>query len=170
MTAVLRHLSTLAVAAVLVAAPSVVKAQIIGRATTTMPVSVQPLSGCEVSATPMVFVMLPPYTNQQVQSSATISVRCTPQTNFTIDIDNGLYPQGGGKRRMFNPSSGDYFTYDIYKDVPRTDRWGTGNPKNYSGNSGSSGVVDLTVYGLTESATKLTAGNYSDTLTITVTF
>ena len=112
---------------------------------------------------------VPPYTNTKADATATITVQCTPNIDYTIDIDRGLY-NNGINRRMYNASANNYFDYDVYKDPPRSQVWGTGQTQNLPGNSGITGVVNYTVYGRTEQINRLKAGSYSDTLTITVTF
>ncbi len=140
-----------------------------GRATNTIRVGVRPLNGCRVSATPMVFIVVPPYTNTKADATATITVNCTPNIDFNIDIDRGLY-NNGINRRMYNATANKYFDYDVYKNPPRSQVWGTGQTQNLAGNSGQTGFVDYTVYGRTEQINRLEAGSYRDTLTITVTF
>jgi len=140
-----------------------------GQATNTMRVGVRPLAGCRVFATPMVFVVVPPYTNVKADATATINVQCTPNTAYTIEINRGLH-NNGINRRMHNPTANDYFQYDVYKDPPRSSVWGTGQAQNVTGNSGATGVNVWTVYGRTEQINRLKAGSYRDTLTITVTF
>ena len=140
-----------------------------GRATNSMRVAVRPLNGCRVSATPMVFIVVPPYANTRADATATITVNCTPNIDFNIDIDRGLY-SNGINRRMHNATGNDYFGYDVYKDPPRSQVWGTGRTQNLAGNSGTTGYALYTVYGRTEQVSRLKAGSYRDTLTITVTF
>lgn len=139
-----------------------------GKATYTMPVRATVINGCTVSALPLVF-MVPVPTNLNVDSSTTVTVACTPNIPFTVDIDTGLYANGIN-RRVFNAAASAYINYDVYRDPPRSQVWGTGGAKNVTGNSGITGVVVLPVYGRLASSTKLKAGNYSDTLTVTISF
>src|SRR5689334_8322752 len=94
-----------------------------GRATNQIAVSVRPISGCTVSAAPLIF-LIPVPTNTNVDSTSTIQVKCAPNTAFTIDIDGGLYAQGIN-RRVFNAPNNAYINYDVYKDPPRSAVWGT---------------------------------------------
>ncbi|MCA1660999.1 MAG: spore coat U domain-containing protein [Novosphingobium sp.] len=139
-----------------------------GRATYQIPVSVNPVASCTVSAAPLIF-MIPVPINGSVDSSTTITVKCPPNTPYTVDIDRGLYPQGIN-RRAYNVDANAYVTYDVYKDPPRSQVWGTGGTKVVAGNSGTSGTVEMTVYGRVSSSKSLKAGGYRDTLTITLAF
>ena len=139
-----------------------------GRATNQFKVSVRPTGNCTVSAAPLIF-MIPAPTNTNVDSTTTITVKCPPNTAFTIDIDTGLHANGIN-RRVYNASNNAYINYDVYKDPPRSAVWGTGGAKNYAGNSGLLGIALVPVYGRVASVKTLQAGGYNDTLTVTVTF
>ena len=139
-----------------------------GRATNQFRVSVNPISSCTVSATPLIF-LIPVPTNINVDSTSTISVKCPPNTAFTIDIDTGLY-SNGINRRVYNAGYNAYINYDVYKDPPRSAVWGTGGARNVAGNSGVTGIVLRTVYGRVASVKTLKSGSYNDTLTVTITF
>ncbi|MDP3675171.1 MAG: spore coat U domain-containing protein [Novosphingobium sp.] len=139
-----------------------------GRATSQIAVSVRPISSCTVVASPLIF-MIPVPTNTNVDSTSSISIKCPPNTAFTVDIDTGLYPNGIN-RRVFNAAANAYINYDVYKDPPRSAVWGTGGARNVGGNSGLTGISLMTVYGRVASVKTLKAGGYNDTLTVTVTF
>ena len=155
---------TMAGACALVASPCAAA----GRATNQFQASVSPISSCTVSAAPLAF-FIPVPTNLNVDSTTTITVKCPPQTAFTVDIDTGLY-SNGINRRVFNAGYNAYINYDVYKDPPRSAVWGTGGAKNVAGNSGLTGVSVMTVYGRVAAVKSLQSGSYNDTLTVTVTF
>jgi len=151
------------VAALLAAAPASA-----GRATYTMPATATIVNGCTLEALPLIF-NVPTPTNANVDSSTSVTVTCTPNIAFTLDIDTGLYGNGIN-RRVYNATANAYINYDVYKDPPRSQVWGTGGAKNVSGNSGVTGIVVVPVYGRLASSAKLKAGNYNDTLTVTISF
>lgn len=139
-----------------------------GKTTYSMPVSASVINGCTISALPLVF-MVPVPTNLNVDSTSTLTVRCSPNIPFTIDIDTGLYANGIN-RRVRNASVNAFINYDVYRDPPRSQVWGTGQAKNVSGNSGPTGRVTVPVYGRLASSANLKAGAYTDTLTVTISF
>ena len=142
-----------------------------GKATYTMPVQVNVTNACTVSAVPLIFTIAVP-ANADVDRTTTITVQCPPNIPYTIDIDEGLWPQGGSgaKRRVKHQTINDYMTYDVYKDPPRSQVWGKGNLKQVNGNSGLSGTVIYTVFGRLNGKTTMRAGRYSDLLTVTVNY
>lgn len=139
-----------------------------GKATYTMPVSINVVAGCTVSAAPLIF-MMPLPANTTYDSTSTITVVCTRNLPYTIDLDNGLYPQGNN-RQVFNAGANAYLRYDVYKDPPRSQVWGRGNTRNLAGNSGPTGRVVYPVYGRLTGRSGAPAGNYQDTITVTVNF
>lgn len=139
-----------------------------GRATVQIRASVNPIGGCTVAATPLIF-LIPVPTNTNVDSTSSITIKCAPNTAFTVDIDRGLYPNGIN-RRVFNAAANAYINYDVYKDPPRSAVWGTGGARNVAGNTGLTGTSLMTVYGRVASVKTLKAGGYNDTLTVTITF
>lgn len=104
-----------------------------------------------------------------LSATVTITIKCTPNTNFTIDIDKGLNPQGAN-RRMRSVVTNGYITYDVYRDSPRSNTWGTGQLKNVAGNSGTGAPLDILVYGRVPKNQVIGSGDYKDTLAVTLNF
>lgn len=139
-----------------------------GKATYTMPVSVNVVAGCTVSAAPLVFLMPVP-ANTTFDSTSSITVKCTPNMAYTIDLDTGLNAQGSN-RRVRNAAANAFLTYDIYKDPPRSQIWGRGNTRQVNGSSGPTGTVVYPVYGRLNARASMRAGAYRDSVVIEVTF
>ncbi len=128
------------------------------------------ISGCTVAATPLSWTVLVP-TNSDIDNTATVTVRCNPNTAFTVDINTGLNsPGGSGQRRVRNVTLNAFIKYEVYRNAARSQVWGTGAGQNYSGNSGATGTVVIPAYGRLNSVNSLRAGGYTDTLTVTVNF
>lgn len=125
------------------------------------------VSGCTVSAAPLIFIVPKP-TNVNVDSTTTLTVKCTPLTTFTVDVDTGLWSNGINRR--VKSVAGDFLQYDVYKDPPRSQVWGTGPAKNYTASSGLTGLIVLPVYGRLNATSNMKAGAYSDQLTVTITY
>src|SRR5688572_7155261 len=106
-----------------------------------MPVSVTVFSGCSLRARPLMFVLPAVVSNNPLDATTTVTVKCTPNTDFTVDIDNGLH-NNGINRRMRSAALNAFVAYDVYRDAPRTNVWGTGQLKNVTGNSGGGTPLD----------------------------
>lgn len=166
MTRGLRRTSIAALAAtfLVVGTPAIAR-----QTTNTLEARVTVFTGCSVVTRPMTFVVSNLTVNAAVDTTTTLTIKCTPNTNFTVDIDKGLYPNGIN-RRMYSPAANAYVTYDVYRDVPRTNVWGTGQLKNVTGNSGTGAPVTLTLFGRIPASGKIKAGDYADRLVVTVTY
>ena len=167
MTRALRRLAAVAISGGLLASGSPALA---GQATNTVPASLTVFQGCTLRTSDLLFVAPNPIIGLNIDASTTLTVKCTPNTAYTIDIDDGLQPQGNNKRRM-KSAGGATIGYNIYFNAARTAVWGKGSGKNYAGNSGSSGAAQsIPVYGRVNIAALIPAGGYKDTLTVTLNF
>ena len=98
------------------------------------------------------------------QTSA-ISTTCTYRTAWQIGLDNGQH----GLRRM--TGVGSYaVNYELYRDSNHTLRWGNTLNTDTLAGSGTSTAQTVPVYGRVPPQTPVAAGNYSDIITVTVTF
>jgi spore coat protein U-like protein len=140
-----------------------------GQNTNTLAVVVRVVTGCSLQTFPLTFDASTIVGNNPIDATTHVVVKCTPNTNYTIDIDKGLYANGIN-RRMFSASTNSYVAYDVYRDSPRTSVWGTGQLKNVSGNSGTGLPLDILIYGRVPNTGKINAGDYKDTLIVTLNF
>lgn len=142
-----------------------------GTATNNMPVSVNVLNSCTVSATPMAFGSPTAIGGVDIDTTSTVSLVCTNGANYDVALDRGLNASGT-QRRMSNGAATPVFVnYGVFKDAARTTDWGAGVGATQAGNAGASGLVSLTAYGrIPASAASVGAGTYTDTVTVTVTF
>ena len=157
------RLSVFAVTATLFAAPAHA-----GQMTYNMPVQAQVISGCTIATLPLIF-NVPAPVNANVDSTSTLTVACTPNTPFIIEMNYGLHANGIN-RRVRNAAANAYMRYFIYRNAARSQAWGLGPSRDMVGNSGPTGHVVYTVYGRLQSTTSIAAGSYQDTVTVTITF
>jgi spore coat protein U-like protein len=142
-----------------------------GQATNTLPVRVQVYTGCSLVTRPLTFDATGIVGTNPIDATTTITVRCTPNTDFDVDIDTGLYANGASaNRRMFSASTNSYVSYDVFRDSPRSNVWGRGKTRNVAGNSGSGAPLDIVLYGRVQNTGKIVAGDYKDTLLVTLNF
>jgi spore coat protein U-like protein len=112
-----------------------------------------------------------------IDSTATIAVKCTNTTPFSIGMNNGANASGSQNRLRLGATS-NYINYGLYTDSARSHAWVT-TTSTTSCTSGTSTCVlgtgtglnqNTTVYGRVPSQTAPSSGTFTDTVIITVTF
>lgn len=105
-----------------------------------------------------------------IEATGTLSVLCTLGTPFEIALDSGENGADVSSRAMSN-DDGVLVPYQLYQDTARTVIWGdTAGTDTFEVPDGGTGEAEsYTVYGLVPSA-NFPAGDYSDTVTVTVTW
>ncbi|MDN3646902.1 spore coat U domain-containing protein [Pontixanthobacter aestiaquae] len=129
------------------------------------------VDSCTVTASPMAFGTLTTLGTANIDSSASIALACTPDAAYDVSLDLGLNAGAGTQRELVNGAdTTQRIPYDVYQDAARTASWGTGTGNTVAGTA-TGGVATLTAYGrIPASASAVTAGSYSDSVTVTVTF
>lgn len=126
------------------------------------------VDGCTLSTTDVTFGIVMG-TAGSIRAAGAVDVQCTPDLDFAISIDRGLYAIGNG-RRMRNPATGDTMAYELYSDAGHTRRWAHQRPRRVLGNSGATGLVTYPVYGELRFDGMADPGRYEDTVTVTIEF
>lgn len=136
----------------------------------TMLVGATILEACTIVAGPMAFgdVSL---SGSDVDSTATLTLACTPNADFDILMNDGAHADSG-QRRMTSVLTGEFVPYDIYLDSGRSERWGnTVGTDTLAGSANLLGVATYTAYGrIASDADSVEAGVYSDSVIVTVSF
>ena len=134
--------------------------------TSTFQVTATVASSCTVTATSLAFGN---YTLAQLDGSSTITATCTNGTTYTIGLDAGSFAGATtSTRRMTGPSAAG-LSYSLFSDSGRTTNWGNVAGSWVSG-TGTGAAQVLTVYGRIPANQTALIGNYTDTVTVTVTF
>jgi spore coat protein U-like protein len=146
-----------------------------GTTTTTFPVTATVATNCLVSATALGFGT---YTQGagNVNQTSTVNVNCSLGTGFNVGLNAGSTPAATvTTRKMLNGAN--QLAYTLYSDAARSVNWGntvgTNTVPGTGAGFGAGNVVALTVYGqVPDSAANqgVPAGNYTDTVLVTVTF
>lgn len=129
------------------------------------------IDSCTVTASPMAFGTLTGLGSSNIDSSATIALACTPDAAYEVSLDLGINAGAGTQRELVNGADATQrIPYDVYSDAARTSAWGTGAGNTVTGTA-TGGVATLTAFGrIPTSATAVSAGAYSDSVTVTVEF
>lgn len=105
-----------------------------------------------------------------INSQGTISIRCPLETNWILSLDQGLHRQGG-TRNMIH-SQGNSIAYQLFRDAARTQPWGSiGEGMIVSGTGqGFNNAIQIPVYGRVQVQPINRSGEYTDTVTVTLTY
>jgi len=127
---------------------------------------------CTVSATTLDFGSAGNIATTAVMASSTITVNCTPGINYSVALNAG---QGSGatmaQRRLTRTGGTETLRYGLYRDNARTQLWGDGSAgSSTAAGTGNGNYTSLTVYGTLPVQTVPPPGQYSDTVTVTLTY
>jgi len=141
-----------------------------GTATTTMGVKIVIPNACDsvVAATDMDFGTPTGPLTAAIDKTSTITVTCTKDAAFHIGLDGGS--ANDINARVMSDGNGNTVGYQLYTDSGRTDVWGNTVGTDAMAETGTGTSQDITVYGEVPAQNTPPAGNYSDTVAVTVTF
>tara|TARA_B110000908_G_scaffold166716_1_gene218345 strand:+ start:522 stop:1058 length:537 start_codon:yes stop_codon:yes gene_type:complete len=135
-------------------------------------------TSCSVNAPTMTFLSYDG--SALVGATADILSTCTLGGAVVITLDDGLHPAAGDEatnpnRQMKRAGvegagvAADFLLYNLYTDSGKLTEWGTGESNDLNIN-GTGAVATTTVHGTMAASQAVTAGSYSDTVKITLTF
>jgi spore coat protein U-like protein len=118
---------------------------------------------CAVQSAGLVFGAYDSLSPAPLDGVGDINVDCDVETSFTVGLAGG---SASNERQMKGGASG--LAYNLYTDASRTLVWGDGVVANAVSATGTS--VDLPVYGRIAPHQNVPAGEYVDTIVITVSY
>jgi spore coat protein U-like protein len=135
-------------------------------ATSTFSVTSVVSSVCTIASTNLSFGT---YTLVQLDGTSTVTVTCSAGTNFKVGLNAGT---GSGAtvsaRKMTSGSNS--LNYGMYRDSNRSLNWGNTPGTDTVNGTGTGSAQAFTLYGRIPANQSSPVGNYSDTITATVTF
>ncbi|MDQ7968211.1 MAG: spore coat U domain-containing protein [Oxalicibacterium faecigallinarum] len=143
-------------------------------ASTTFQVTATILSSCTVAGTTLNFGsnIDPIAASVPLDSTSTLTVTCSNTTPYTVALSAGSNAGGATNftsRAIKNGSS--TLGYQLYTDSSRTTVWGNGTSSSSTvPGTGSGSNQTLSIYGRLPSLTGAVPGNYTDTVTVTITY
>ena len=161
-----RFLNSLMVFGVIMASGAEAQA---ATATGSLAVSSVTVNACIVVATPLLFGTINLIGASPNDSTALVTVTCTPGTAFNVGLDNGA--NFATTRRMKSATLAAYVAYGLFSDTGHATPWGAVIGTNTV--TGTAVVLPtvLTVYGrIPGGTTPVAADTYLDTVTVTVTY
>lgn len=117
-----------------------------------------------------------PYTGTQVDGTGTIAVTCGNGQTASLGLNQGTHASAGSTaenplRRMEKLASpGNFLSYQLYRDLPRTQVWGDVGTVNVQPITGTGASVVFGVFGRIPTGQNPVAGTYLDVVQVTVQF
>ena len=103
--------------------------------------------------------------SQAVTSSTTVALSCPLNTSWKVNLDQGMNYDGATRRMR---KGADYIAYELYRDAQYSQLW---NNSGASQGTGNNGTQTINIYGKAgPSLTAVPAGEYQDTITVTLTY
>jgi spore coat protein U-like protein len=137
-------------------------------ATTTFVVKATVNAVCSVTATDLNFGVYNAQAGSAATSTTVVKATCTPGTTYNVALNAGgagnIY---AGRQMTSGPNK---LNYQLYRNAARSDIWGNTIGTDTVTGSGSGLAVDHTVYGSLAAAQVVPAGNYQDTITVTISY
>lgn len=159
----------------IVAAAALTAAQpaLAATAGSTLDVSATVTANCVVSTTALAFGNVDVTGGSNVDGTGGLSVTCTKDTGWTATADEGGSTGATLATRKLTDGT-NFLNYALYTDSARTTVWGDGTTAGADGTFtgiGTGSAQASTIYGRIPSGqTSLPAGDYSDTVNVTVTY
>lgn len=124
---------------------------------------------CTITADDLQFPVISGFLTSATDQNSALHLQCVSGTQYKVGLDNGINASGS-TRRMAGPS-GHTIAYELYRDPARTARWGNSVGVDTVNNTASGNPETLTIYGrVPAQAATPSAGDYSDTVTVTITY
>ncbi len=123
---------------------------------------------CNISATTLNFGNVG-LLSATTPGTSTVSVQCSNGSAYNVGLNAGL--NGGGNintRKMVLGAN--FVSYQLYSNSGRTTVWGNTIGTNTVTGTGIGSVQNITVYGSVPAQTTPSAGVYTDTIVVTVTY
>lgn len=129
-----------------------------------------PAQNCSADVTPMIFGGVDAISGAAVDSLADLSIDCDAQTAYLVRIDGGQNSVGGfSARRMRHFDDASFMEYNLFLDSSRALIWGDGTGGSHVASGVNPGVrQSIAVYGKILGGQNLSAGQYSDSVTVII--
>lgn len=123
---------------------------------------------CNIAASSLNFGV---YAGALLNSTSTISITCTTKTTYDVGLDAGISSGATVTNRSMTGPNSYLLGYNLFRDSNYTLNWGNTAGSDTVSGTGTGIVQSLTVYGQVPAGqTGQPPGNYSDTITATITY
>lgn len=104
-----------------------------------------------------------------VDAASTVSVLCTNGTPYVVSLNGGNANASDPTQRKMSKGA-EQITYGIYRNVARSQPWGSNSAVNTAGGTGSGLQQNIPAYGRVPAQATPSPGVYTDTIVVTVSY
>jgi spore coat protein U-like protein len=125
---------------------------------------------CQVSTFSLNFGNYDTLSGAPLDATGKVGVTCDAGLPFTVKLDQGKKTGGSFQSRALRDTGGSgSLRFNFYRDSARQEIWGdgTGNTFVVTG-TGTGSEIPLTVYGRIPAGQKVSVGDYSDLINVTL--
>lgn len=105
-----------------------------------------------------------------IDNTSTVVVRCTNGTSYNLGLNAGGGAGASVTTRYMTGPNAEKVAYKLFTDGARTSIWGNTIGVDTKADNGTGADQSFTVYGRVPTQTTPTPGNYSDLVTLTMTY
>jgi spore coat protein U-like protein len=155
----------------LAALPATPRAQAILTTTAAMPVRIELVGFCSVSASDLDFGAYASNSQTPAHGQTAIQLTCSGGTVAELSLDAGTGPGANTSRRRMEQDAGKArLDYDLFQDAARTIHWGDRSGVDTLEVQATGAPQTLPVYGQIPAGQRALDGIYSDMITVRVLF
>ena len=134
-----------------------------------MPVTIEIVQSCLVSAADLQFGAYVSNSTTAVHGQTTITLSCGVGVTVEVSLDAGEGAVGNTQRRQLRQDSGpDRMDYDLYQDPGRTIHWGDRSGRDTLEVLATGLPQAVLIYGAIPAKQRVRDGKYSDVITVTL--
>jgi len=133
----------------------------------TFQVTATVLATCEVTAQDLEFGDYDPIAASPLDAATTLSLTCTNGTPYQLSMSMGA---GESAATRYMLDGAEQLAYVLYRDGARTQLWGVNGGVDTRDGIGAGAPVIIDVFGRIPMQQTAPAGDYADTITVTVTW
>lgn len=134
----------------------------------TIPAQAEYPASCRISAGTMTF-NAPGLLTASVDATSTLSATCSSTAPYVIQMDGGLSQATDPVQRKLVLNA-QQVTYGLYRDVARSQPWGSTIGVNTISGTGTGSSQAISVYGRIPPQTTPPPGTYQDLITVTINY
>lgn len=139
-------------------------------ATATFTVTANVATNCNVVANNLDFGAYSGVNVNATTGTTTINAACTTGTPYTLGLNQGTSPGATVTTRAMTGPGATVLNYGLFQDAGHTINWGNTPGSDTESGTGIGAIQTFTVFGDIPASQHPAPGNYSDTITVTLTF